>query len=176
MKKIITLAIIALLCINVKAQLSELDERDLIGTWTGTTTKGDFSNISSRWYQKHILKEIEIKPGCSGRFVFDDDNIFPGGGTPFSSFFISNGNKLNVFYSGGTIDKFVITEYVKGESITLTDMADIVEVVLRKEEASSVRVTQIEAYKDSTMYSLHGIKTNHPQGVYIQSGKKLIKY
>lgn len=161
----------ALLCIDAKAQLSELDERDLIGIWSGSTTKGTFTN---RFYGKTSLNVIRFNNGCNGTLYFDDDWDWKAG-EAFDFFFISNDDKLNLVLPSRGYMKFVIKEYVKGESMVLESLSGDTEVQLSRGEPAGVRIVEVPSSANDVMYDLRGMRSLSPEGVYIQSGKKMIQ-
>lgn len=167
MKKFLMIAAMALMSVQLQAQsvgyTGYIDEIDLAGLWSVESVEGniygdtdfDYFNLNSYGYGK----------------------MYKGADTPLiSSYAVTNSNKLHINFYDAPSWCFVILEYNSVSPRYMKLMTYDGKCTMEWKQTSSTNdVREMEAEKTgSDMFNLQGVKIKHPEGVYIQNGKKYV--
>lgn len=146
-----------------------IDERDLLGTWepanSSSFTIFGYNAYSLTFYSSSCYIATSPNSGevmkCKGWFISNNDKL--------NIVTVDNYITYNLMY---TVAKYVIDAFVKDEYIILKDYSGYQSIRLNKVKGSGISMLYIdENDDDDTKYTLQGIATNNPDGIYIQNGK-----
>lgn len=168
MKKVFIIMMMALMSLGAQAQTfyGKVDETDLLGSWEVTSISGSYPYTS-------YYVPLGFKFGYDGSC---QKVISPNESLTFRAFFISNGDKLHIIdcYWNMICEAYIVKEF-DTETMVLNSLDKICTIELKKTSTSiySARMNS-EKNKDGDKYTIQGLKTEDPEGIYIQNGKKFI--
>lgn len=171
-----TLLYIMLLTVSLtaNAQIENLDEIELLGTWNVSGSFGAFS-----YQDRGAIQAIEFSDGGYTRLTFLDglqtvDWFFKG-------YWITSAKANNYLlhllpWNGGeSIVNFRIKEFADN-TMTLTAYNGNGTIILSKDTSVGVRSVSTDAGENSKAYLLNGsVAPENSKGVVISDGKKVIR-
>lgn len=171
MNKIIT-TILLLFAITANAQISNLDEIELLGKWDVYGFGGTYSNIPFEYRYGNTPKYLEFKDGNYTLFKFPkNDWIFKGywlSHTETGKYILH----LLPWDSGNSIVNFVVTKFDNDELYLQTyDGKGWVE--FRKSKTDGIENVSVDSETNGKAYDLNGIEVgDNAKGIIIRNGKK----
>ncbi len=188
MKKILFTLALLTLGMSASAQVENLDEVELLGSWNVTDGDGIFTGrlpIYHNSYRKPVAFTFNDNKASAIRWEYAgpdyDWQQIPG-------FWVSHTSDryilhflLNTDYSTGgdglSVLNFVVTQFSNG-AMTLQTLSGDGTMQLSKEETASVRSLSPDTTANGKAYDLNGVELLTPdtaKGIVIQNGKKTVR-
>ena len=188
MKKILIMFAFLAIGMSAKAQVENLDEVELLGTWEYVSGDGIFTGrlpIYNNNYRKPVGFTFNDNQASMIKWEYAGENYDY---QQYGGYWVSHTSERyilhilsNQSYSSGetrqgdvTTINFVVTKFVNGEMMLQTLSGDGT-LCLKKQTASSVSSVEADAKASGKAYTLGGVETTPTvKGIVIQDGKKHI--
>lgn len=185
---LIALAFLAL-GMSAKAQVENLDEVELLGTWEYVSSDGIFTGrlpIYNNSYRKPVGFTFNDNQASVIKWEYAGDNYDY---QQYGGYWVSHTSERyilhilsNQSYGSGetrqgdvTTINFVVSKFANGEMILQT-LSGNGTLYLKKQSASSVSSVKADAKASGKAYTLDGMNaTDTTKGIIIQNGKKKIR-
>lgn len=185
---LISLAFLAL-GMSAKAQVENLDEVELLGTWEYVSGEGIFTGrlpIYNNSYRKPVGFTFNDNQASVIKWEYAGDNYDY---QQYGGYWVSHTSERyilhilsNQSYDSGetrqgdvTTINFVVSKFANGEMILQT-LSGNGTLYLKKQSTSSVSSVKADAKASGKVYTLDGMTaTDATKGIIIQDGKKKIR-
>ena len=187
MKKIWLVFALALLCLTANAQVENLDEVELLGTWNVTDAAGIFNNAQYPVYNNERKRPTAItfadnaNSYIAWQFASGIENqYYPGYWITHTSnrYILHMATRLGYDgYTSLSLLNFVVTRFGDG-MMSLQTLTGDGTLHLTKDTSAGVSAARMDAPANSKAYDLNGVELPTPdaaEGIVIQGGKKILK-
>ncbi len=161
-----------LFALTANAQISNLDEMELVGKWDVYGFGGTYSNIPFEYRYGNTPKYLELKDGNYTLFKFPkNDWIFKGywlSHTETGKYILH----LLPWNSDNSIVNFVVTKFDNDE-LHLQTYDGNGWVEFRKSQTNGIENVSMDSETNGKAYDLNGIEvSDNTKGIIIRNGKK----
>lgn len=182
MKHFLLSLLSALVCLNINAQItSDLDEVEILGTWTVTARAGKFNAAQYPVYNNTRKLPIAFTFNDNKATLVNWQYAANSGWEKYNGYWITHTSDKYVLhllsgetydgYSGSSLLNFVIY-YYDGETMKLETIDEYGTLTLSK-DVSGIESAKAEKAKDGKVYGIDGVQVKNPaHGIFIQDGKK----
>ena len=182
MKKLIVIVVMALMGVNVMAQVnSTFDEESLLGSWVAN---GDIMEVGGGSYGPVAVGSLTLNANKDSYISWTNPYTGFNSSVAYTTYFVSNDDKLHLVSqtpSQMSSLTFVITLLDYNEdtgfgTMCLRPLGDKNRDYwfIRQGWPNNVSSTFSNSRSSEGMYDLSGRKTENPVGLHIQNGKKYI--
>lgn len=187
MKRIYFVFALALLCLTANAQVENLDEVELLGTWSVTDATGIFNNAQYPVYNNERKRPTAITFADNANSVIAwqfasgiDNQYYPGYWITHTSnrYVLHMATRLGYDgYTSLSLLNFVVTRF-DGGMMSLQTLSGDGTLHLTKDTSAGVSAARMDAPDNGKAYGLNGVELPTPDaatGIVIQGGKKILK-